>query len=274
MDCLKRSSAVEVGANSCHTSSRTPVSSRRPRKDVTSRPQVYCALKLAFTLVVCSVLVAACSPSTAPQEAGRPNETSAPESDDVSPATDSSTGDSPIEYTTSEQALTAAMADESVDMLDFDYVLYAEHANVAIYWLTHPDVPNAALFVLLKDDGGSWTWALDGAYIGVTPDDSIAATLLTMQEYLLALQKSRKSDAAALTIEPFSTGAAGSGYSGQLTDYRVQSANVLLGTSDQTWAQTVETRSGVESHWKYRLVPTDTGYRIVEVAESGGNYTW
>lgn len=175
--------------------------------------------------------------------------------------------EAPQGFGTAEEALVAEL--EKAGWSDWAYQLYREGETQVTYWAGPPQSEYAEEIVVTKNADGSWSVTemkpLEfGGDVSEGAGNSQDEAVMTVEQFLYAVQDDRGEDAHALTVEPFSNDAASAQVSaGMFETFEVSGA--IEQSDGSYWVETIQVWSGAEERWQYLVVATQEGYRIADL---------
>ena len=170
-------------------------------------------------------------------------------------------------FATAEEAMLAEL--EAADAGDWAYQLYREGETEVTYWVGPPQSEYAEEIVVTKNADGTWAVTKVNAieFGGDVPEGSVSAqdeALMTVEQFLYAVQDDRGEDAHALTVEPFANDAASAQVSAGMFD-TFEISGAVEQSDGSYWVETVQVWSGAEERWQYLVIATQEGYRIADL---------
>jgi len=175
--------------------------------------------------------------------------------------------ETPQGFGTAEEALVAEL--DKAGWSDWAYQLYREGETEVTYWAGPPQSEYAEEIVVTKNADGTWsvTEMKPLEFGGDVPEGSVSAqdeAVMTVEQFLYAVQDDRGDDAHALTVEPFANDAASAQVSaGMFETFEISGA--VEQSDGSYWVETVQVWSGAEERWQYLVIATQEGYRIADL---------
>lgn len=164
------------------------------------------------------------------------------------------------EFSTPEDALLSELPE------DWVYTLINEDPDQVEFWGGPPQSEYVTVYLVERAADGGWMVA-DAFPIEMSdvPLSEEEEAQYVVEEFLYAIMDDRPEDAQALTIEPFSNDPASASYSnGEFTGFTIDGVEPK---GDGTyWVLTSEDWYGNTDLYKYRVVPTEAGWRIRNLA--------
>lgn len=190
-----------------------------------------------------------------------PTSTVAPTTSTAVPATTSTAGVS--------GSSGAATADEAIaEQLPQGWIskLAQDSPRSKTYWAGPVNSEWATVYVVERAQRGGWevtdTYPFQGG--SDVPAGDAEQARYVVEDFLRAVQQDRPDDAHALTIEPFSLDGASAAYSNG--DFLSFSIDGVEPVGDGTfWVLTTEVWRTSTDSWRYRVVPTEAGWRIQDL---------
>jgi hypothetical protein len=167
-----------------------------------------------------------------------------------------------IGYATPEEAMQALLDDEGLG--DYVWGVYDESEDMVIYQAGPPASEYDSLATIVRESDGSWSVAtvesIDFGDVMLPTDEA----MYVVSEHLWAIWEDRGIDAQAFTVDPYRSDPASAMVSaGDFITFEVSGAD---GLSDGSfWVKTVQEWSWGTEQWEYRVIDTDSGYRISDV---------
>jgi len=134
------------------------------------------------------------------------------------------------------------------------------------FWAGPVNSEWATVYVVTLIQGTGWAVTDSSPFQGGSDVPSVDAeqARYVVEDFLRAVQEDRPDDAHALTIEPFSLDGASAAYSnGDFLSFAIDGIEPV---GDGTfWVLTTEEWRNGADRWRYRVVPTESGWRIQDL---------